>query len=228
MAVAALVTLSSSLARPCWWGVEVEPLPQTLPPPPPSRGVCGSWAVAIHPVPSPSFPLPPGQPGTPLAFASSGELHALTPLTADSTTAVGEETAEEKVSELAALASNGGSRLASVFGTSGLPSATRAALDKLTAITSNESQTVLSAIPDGTVAVGGDTGGITGWEGKAIDEWWEREISNIPSHLLPPVTSIFRHVIHQALRPATHLQSPNGPGGGGVSNLRKAVRAVIA
>ena len=52
----------------------------------------------------------------------------------------------------------------------------------------------------------------------------EREIL-ISSHLLPSNPPIFRHVIHQALRPATHLQSPNGPGGGGVSVLRKAVRA---
>ena len=168
------------------------------------------------------LPSAAGLPGSPLALAASGEMHALVPLSA--TTTIPAAGGAEAVSELSALASGGASRLAAVFGTSGMQtSATRAAIDKLTAPAAFGTRAVLpSTLGEGE---GDDVGGgldtKPGWEARAIDRFLEKELSRVPSHLLPPVTTIYRHVAHQALRPAPHLLD----GGKGVSNLRRAVRA---
>ena len=59
-----------------------------------------------------------------------------------------------------------------------------------------------------------------GWEARAIDAWLSRQLSTVPSHLLPPVSTIYNHVVHHALRPATHL-----PHSSGISELRRLARA---
>jgi hypothetical protein len=176
---------------------------------------------------------------------ASGELHALAPLVAEdaprgvvSSSAdaapAAAEGAAPALSELAALVSSGmpaaagGSKLGAAFGLGASTSTTREALDRLTQGADLEEAADLPAVPggaldtDGTPTSSGSHGKALGmgWEARAIDAWLGQQLSSVPSHLLPPVTTIFTHTVHHALRPATHLKES-----GGVSELRRLARA---
>ena len=81
-----------------------------------------------------------------------------------------------------------------------------------------------AAAAEGGEVEGGVVDTAAGWEARAVDGWLSSQLSSVPSHLLPPVTSICTHVIRQATRPAPSALQPRGS----VSELRRLVRIAAA
>ncbi|KAL1528976.1 hypothetical protein AB1Y20_010297 [Prymnesium parvum] len=137
------------------------------------------WQLARGPAHAVGFlPATDGGAGTPLCLCADGEMHTL---------ALAEGGAAAP--PLTSLASGGGSHLDAIFGSTPTQELEQLQIDVQRPVASLST----SAAP----AAPGDRS--SGWEARAARRWMHANLSSVPSHLLPAVTTIYPSFVHQAL-----------------------------
>ena len=157
------------------------------------------------------LPAAAGSAGTPICLTHSGEMHALAE--------GGAEGGAEGAARGGAVSAAGGTSLARLGGASRLetifgatPSSDLARI-AVAAPRAGVDETGGGAAPFGGAGRASDDASL-GWEARAIDGWIRAQISAVPSHLLPPVSTIFSSVVPLVLAPAPRAGGGEEAGGG--------------